>query len=72
MAPASALTVIPIRDVIATYGYEAAFLWFGLVQGGVVFILAWLLRAPEPGETAGRAAPQGDADRRAATRRWRC
>src|SRR5579863_7263919 len=51
----SALTVIPIRYVIDTYGYEAAFLWFGLVQGGIVFILAWLLRAPEPGELA--AAP---------------
>ena len=51
----AALTVIPIRYVISTSGYEAAFLWFGLVQGGVVFILAWFLRAPEPGEMA--AAP---------------
>ncbi len=51
----AALTVIPIRYVIATSGYEAAFLWFGLFQGGVVFILAWILRAPEPGELA--AAP---------------
>ncbi len=31
----AALTVIPIRYVIADYGYEAAFLWFGLVQGGM-------------------------------------
>ncbi len=51
----AALTVIPIQYVIHTSGYEAAFLWFGLVQGGVVFILAWFLRAPEPGEMA--AAP---------------
>ncbi len=51
----AALTVIPIRYVISTSGYEAAFLWFGLVQGGVVFILAWFLRAPEVGELA--AAP---------------
>jgi OFA family oxalate/formate antiporter-like MFS transporter len=51
----AALTVIPIRYVISTSGYEAAFLWFGLFQGGVVFILAWFLRAPEPGEMA--AAP---------------
>jgi OFA family oxalate/formate antiporter-like MFS transporter len=49
------LTVIPIRYVIAHYGYETAFLWFGIVQGLVVFVLAWLLRAPEPGELA--AAP---------------
>jgi len=52
----AALTVIPIRYVISTSGYEAAFLWFGLFQGGVVFILAWFLRAPEPGELAGAPA----------------
>jgi OFA family oxalate/formate antiporter-like MFS transporter len=54
----AALTVIPIRYVIATSGYEAAFLWFGLFQGAVVFLVAWLLRAPEPGEMAGAAAPK--------------
>ena len=54
----AALTVIPIQYVIRTNGYEAAFLWFGLVQGGVVFILAWLLRAPEPSEMAGVPAPK--------------
>jgi MFS transporter, OFA family, oxalate/formate antiporter len=48
----TALTVIPIQYVIANYGYEAAFLWFGIVQGAVVFILAWALRSPEPGELA--------------------
>ena len=37
------LTVIPIRYVIDTYGYEAAFLWFGIVQGAVVFVLAWFI-----------------------------
>ncbi|MGH6726128.1 MAG: oxalate/formate MFS antiporter, partial [Pseudolabrys sp.] len=47
------LTVIPIRYVIAHYGYEAAFLWFGIVQGAVVFVLAWFIRAPQPGELAG-------------------
>jgi OFA family oxalate/formate antiporter-like MFS transporter len=46
----AALTVIPIRYVIDTNGYEAAFLWFGLFQGGIVFLLAWLLRGPEPSE----------------------
>jgi MFS transporter, OFA family, oxalate/formate antiporter len=49
----TALTVIPIQYVIANYGYQAAFLWFGIVQGAIVFILAWALRGPEPGETAG-------------------
>lgn len=54
----AALTVIPISYVIATSGYEAAFLWFGLVQGGVVFVLAWFLRSPDPGEMAGVPAPK--------------
>jgi len=54
----AALTVIPIRAVIDTYGYETAFLWFGIIQGGVVFILAWLLRGPEPGELAAAPPPK--------------
>ena len=57
----SALTVIPIANMIQSSGYEAAFLWFGLGQGIVVVLVALLLRAPEPGEVAvaggsGRAA----------------
>ena len=54
----AALTVIPIQYVIRTSGYEAAFLWFGLFQGGIVLSLAGLLRAPEPGEMAGVPAPK--------------
>jgi MFS transporter, OFA family, oxalate/formate antiporter len=54
----SALSVIPIQAVISSAGYEAAFFWFGLVQGGFVFILAWLLRGPDPGEMAGVGAPK--------------
>jgi MFS transporter, OFA family, oxalate/formate antiporter len=46
----AALTVIPIKMVIASQGYAAAFLWFGLLQGGILFLVAWLLRAPEPHE----------------------
>ncbi len=52
----AALTVIPIREVIASSGYQAAFFWFGLVQGAIVFILAWILRQPAPGEMSGAAA----------------
>ena len=54
----AALTVVPIRAVIAAVGYETAFFWFGLIQGGVVFVLAWLLRAPDPHEIVGIAAPK--------------
>jgi len=54
----AAITVIPIRYVIDTYGYQTAFLWFGLIQGGVVFLLAFLLRGPDPGEMASAPAPK--------------
>ena len=56
------LTVIPIRYVIGTYGYEAAFLWFGIVQGAVVFVLAWFIRAPAAGRIGGRARRKGCHD----------
>jgi OFA family oxalate/formate antiporter-like MFS transporter len=54
----AALTVVPIREVIAAHGYATAFFWFGLVQGAIVFVLAWLMRAPFPGETPNVAAPK--------------
>src|SRR5690242_10238045 len=47
----SALTIIPIQQVIAGPGYEAAFLWFGIGQGVVVMAVALLVRAPHAGET---------------------
>src|SRR5215469_15951693 len=53
----AALTVVPIRAVIADYGYETAFMWFGIGQGAIVFVLAWLMRAPFSGETPVSAAP---------------
>jgi OFA family oxalate/formate antiporter-like MFS transporter len=46
----AALTVIPIRSMIAASGYQSTFLLFGLLQGGIAFLLAWVLRAPDPGE----------------------
>jgi len=42
----SALTVVPIASMIKASGYEAAFLWFGIGQGLVVFVLGFLLRQP--------------------------
>src|SRR5713226_1199226 len=47
----SALTIIPIQQVIAGMGYEAAFLYFGIGQGIVVIVVSLFLRAPRPGET---------------------
>ena len=44
------VTVIPIRMMIASLGYADTFFWFALGQGGIVFILAWLLRPPTPSE----------------------
>ena len=54
----AALTVVPIREMIATAGYESTFFWFGLGQGAIVFMMAWLLRAPETGELIGLAPPK--------------
>ena len=47
----AALTVIPIRQIILTYGYEDAFLWGGLGQGAVILLICQVLRAPKAGET---------------------
>ncbi|PWC33902.1 oxalate/formate MFS antiporter [Azospirillum sp. TSO35-2] len=44
----SALTVVPIANMIASQGYEHAFLTFGLGQGLIVFALAWFLKEPNP------------------------
>jgi MFS transporter, OFA family, oxalate/formate antiporter len=52
----SALTVIPIANMIQSSGYEAAFLWFGLGQGIVVVFVGLLLRAPGSGEVPAPAA----------------
>jgi MFS transporter, OFA family, oxalate/formate antiporter len=43
------LTVIPIANMIATSGYQAAFFTFGLIQGVAIVAFASFLRAPEPG-----------------------
>ncbi len=42
----SALTIIPIQAIIKTSGYEAAFLYFGIGQGVIVFLLSFGLLAP--------------------------
>jgi OFA family oxalate/formate antiporter-like MFS transporter len=60
----SALTVIPIANMIATSGYQAAFLWFGIGQGLVVIVVGLLLRAPAPGEVVAPVSPAVSQTRR--------
>jgi len=55
----AAATVIPIRETILGYGYEAAFLWFGLGQGLIILLLSQLLRAPQIGRTTRPAGATG-------------
>jgi OFA family oxalate/formate antiporter-like MFS transporter len=53
----AAVTVIPIANMIKTSGYEHAFLFFGLVQGICIFILAMFMVRPKP-PTGVRIAPR--------------
>ncbi|MCW2236871.1 oxalate/formate MFS antiporter [Azospirillum canadense] len=46
----SALTVVPIANMIKSSGFEATFLTFGIGQGLVVFLLAWFLAEPKAGQ----------------------
>src|SRR5580692_8868779 len=54
----AALTVIPIRLVIDSFGYASAFFWFGLVQGIVLLLIAPIMRAPLPNELPPTVAPR--------------
>ena len=61
----SALTVIPIANMIKASGYEATFFRFGIIQGLVVFALGWFLLAPPEGTSpigSGRGAAKAPAD----------
>ncbi|QFR33230.1 oxalate/formate MFS antiporter [Ancylobacter sp. TS-1] len=48
----SALTVIPIQNMIKNQGYEAAFFYFGIGQGIVITIIALFLMAPKKEQIA--------------------
>jgi len=45
----AASTVVPIRSIIDTFGYQTAFLWFGIGQGVLVLLVSQFLRAPPKG-----------------------
>jgi MFS transporter, OFA family, oxalate/formate antiporter len=42
----AAITIGPIKSMIVASGYEHAFFVFALIQGGIVFVMSWLLLAP--------------------------
>jgi OFA family oxalate/formate antiporter-like MFS transporter len=46
----SALTVIPIQNMIKVSGFQATFFNFGVGQGVIICVLAFLMFAPKPGE----------------------
>jgi OFA family oxalate/formate antiporter-like MFS transporter len=57
----AAITIGPIRAMIESSGYEHAFLTFGLIQGGIVFVLGWMLLAPPPSLVATAVKPSQTA-----------
>jgi MFS transporter, OFA family, oxalate/formate antiporter len=57
----AALTIVPISSMINTSGYEQAFLFFGLLQGGIVFVVSWALLAPPPALLVAKVKPNQTA-----------
>ena len=55
----SALTIVPIANLINSRGYESAFIYFGLGQGLVVILCALLLRAPQASQVPSVSRTQG-------------
>jgi OFA family oxalate/formate antiporter-like MFS transporter len=47
----SALTIIPIANMIANGGFRAAFFWYGLIQGIIIMLAALTMRPPQAGQT---------------------
>ena len=46
----SAATVLPIGHTIRDFGYETAFLWFGIGQGSVIVLAGLVMRFPRADE----------------------
>ena len=53
----AALTIVPILHMINTSGYEQAFLFFGLLQGAIVFVVSWMLLTPPPSLLVAKVKP---------------
>jgi OFA family oxalate/formate antiporter-like MFS transporter len=58
----SAITVVPIANMIQSNGYETAFLYFGIAQGLIIIIAAPCLRFPRAHDTIGRNPTTSVAD----------
>src|SRR5215472_5772699 len=54
----SALTIIPIANQIRASGYQSAFLTWGILQGAVVLVCAYLMRAPQKEDLAEVVVPE--------------
>ncbi|HEY4371744.1 MAG TPA: oxalate/formate MFS antiporter [Burkholderiales bacterium] len=53
----AALTIVPISNMIKSAGYEHAFMFFGMVQGAIVLVMAWgLMAAPQQSQDKARVA----------------
>ncbi len=57
----AALTIGPIASMINSAGYQHAFLEFGIIQGGVVFVMSWLLLLPPPQIATAKVKPHQTA-----------
>ena len=57
----AALTIVPISSMINSSGYEQAFMFFGLLQGGIVFVVSWMLLAPPPQLITAKVKPNQTA-----------
>src|ERR1041385_2710616 len=66
----SALTVFPIANMIKLRGYEATFFYFGIGQGAIVFLVSWLLKAPDARAEASLPLPGSTGRFRVAAREY--
>ena len=53
----AAITIGPIASMINSAGYEHAFLVFGLVQGAIVFVMAWGMQVAPTSLLAAKVKP---------------
>jgi OFA family oxalate/formate antiporter-like MFS transporter len=53
----AAITIVPISKMIGADGYQHAFLTFGILQGLIVFVMAWGLLAAPPALVAAHPRP---------------